>query len=152
MSLNNFFVLSLLTENSGHLLLDDLFWVKNLINKQKRVTILTSSKSAKNILTQIQENPYINISFFRDSDWLKKINYRLFLLYRVYRSSNIKNSCIIIQGFEELSILLFLFKIRKNGNKIILIHTNNISPERLGRSKIILPFLLKQIFLKCDLS
>ena len=146
----NFFVLSMLTENSGHLLRDDLFWVKNLIERGERVTILTSKESILNISIKINSKENCEFKFFKDWNWLKEINYRLFLLHRVVKSGRIKNSVLIIQGFEELSILLLLFIIRKNGNKIILVHTNNLSPERMERGGILLEFILRQIFKKCD--
>lgn len=150
MTNENYFIYSPLTEEVGHLILDDFFWFKNLLIKNYNVSILTSKESTINISSQLP-NISKSLFFFKDCKWLKRINYRLFLIYRIFKSKKIKNSTLIIQGFEEISILLYLIRIKNCRNKVILIHTNNISPERLIRSKWFLKYILNKIFKRCDI-
>lgn len=144
-----FVIFSYLTEEKGHLILDDIFWFKSLISVDKRTKIYTSKKSVKNLTEQFSEysSSFHTLNYIR---FFKKINSRLHLFSKIYLSPSINNSTIIIQGFEELSLIFFLLKIRKRQNKVILILTNNVSPERLKRSRWLLQFLLRYIFKKCD--
>ena len=144
-----FVVFSSLTEDKGHLLLDDNFWFKNLILIDERTKIFTSETSVKNLSAQFNEynNSFIS---FKEFPILKKINSRLHLFAKILFCPPIKNSTIVIQGFEELSLILFLYRIRNWNNKIILVLTNNVSPERIKKSKWLLQFLLRYIFNKCN--
>ena len=144
-----FVIFSSLTEDKGHLLLDDNFWFKNLILIDERTKIFTSETSVKNLSAQFNEynNSFIS---FKEFPILKKINSRLHLFAKILFCPPIKNSTIVIQGFEELSLILFLYRIRNWNNKIILVLTNNVSPERIKKSKWLLQFLLRYIFNKCN--
>jgi hypothetical protein len=144
-----FVIFSSMTEDKGHLILDDVFWFSNLIDIFPDTRIITSNTSAKNLL---QKHPGCkkNIHAFRDFAFLKKFNYRLHLLVRLISCERIKNSNIIFQGFDEFGILFYFLRIWNQKNVLFVVPTNNISPERLDKSKWILQFMLKIIIGKCD--
>lgn len=144
-----FVIFSSLTEDSGHLIIDDLFWYGNLVKAGKETIVYSSEFSIKN-LSKLNAAPPENLISFRDFPVIKKINYRLFLIFRMFFTRPIRNKKIIIQGFDEIALLVFLWKIWKKNNEVALVITNNISPERLNRSKKLLPFLLNKIFRQSD--
>jgi hypothetical protein len=144
-----FVIFSSLTEDIGHLILDDLFWFRNLVQVGKKTIVYSSEFSIRN-LSKLNAAPPENLIAFRDFPVIKNINYRLFLIFRMFFIKPIRNKKIIIQGFDEITILFFFWKIWKRNNKVALILTNNVSPERLKRSKKFLPFLLIKIFRQSD--
>ncbi len=148
-SKNPFVIFSSLTEDTGHLMLDDIFWFDNLINKFPNTRIFTSKTSANNLL---RKYPTLNnnIYSFKDFPFLKKISYRLFIIARLIFSEKIKNSNIIFQAFDEIGILIYFIRICKRNNKFYVIPTNNISPERLIKSRWLLQWMLRKIIVNSD--
>ncbi len=142
-------IYSSLTESIGHLLLDDLFWIDGFTRHFKNVDIYTSRDSINNIK---QRRAVEDVQFvpFKDSALLRKINFRLFYLFRVFFAPRIKDKLVLIQGFEEFSILIFLLRQWRCRNKYILVLTNNISLERFHNSGRLLTFLLNRIFNRVD--
>lgn len=145
----SFYIVSSITENRGHLLLDDFFWFKNLSSLNYKTNILTSKESAAKLKSSFPDKVN-NIASFPSLSILKRINFRVYTILKLLISSKIKNNNIIIQGFDEIAIIFYLFKLRKLGNKIYVVSTNNISPERILRSKTILCFCLNLIINKSD--
>jgi hypothetical protein len=139
-----FLIFSSITEDTGHLILDDFFWFSNLIERFPNTRIITSETSAKNILVKYSDYKK-NVTSFKDFPVLKKINYRLHLLGRLIFCEKIRNSRIIFQGFDELGLLFYLLKIWGKNNLLYVVPTNNVSPERLNKSKWILQWMLKKI-------
>ena len=144
-----FVIFSFLTEDTGHLILDDLFWFDKLSIKFPNTRILTSKASANNLL---RKYPTLqnNIHSFKDFSFLKKINYRLFIFGRLIFSEKIKNSNIIFQAFDEIGILIYFIRICNRNNKIYVVPTNNVSPERLVKSRWLLQWMLKKIIVNSD--
>lgn len=144
-----FVIFSSLTEDKGHLILDDVFWFSNLVDIFPDTRIITSDTSAKNLL---QKHPGCkkNILSFTDFPLLKKINYRLHLLGRLISCEKIKNSNIVFQGFDEFGLLFYFLRIWGQNNLLFVVPTNNVSPERLNKSKWILQWMLKKIIAKSD--
>ena len=105
-----FIIFSSITEDKGHLLLDDLFWFSNLIHSFPDTKIITSATSAKNLQIRYPDFKK-NISSFIDFPILKKLNYRFHLLGRLIFCEKIRNSKIIFQGFDEIGILFYFFRV-----------------------------------------
>jgi hypothetical protein len=144
-----FVIFSSITEDKGHLILDDLFWFSNLVHKFSQTRIITSENSAKNL--QNKYPSFIeNISSFKDYSFLKRINYRLHILLRLISCEKIKNSRIIFQGFDEFGILFYFLRILGQNNIVYVVPTNNVSPERLNKSKWLLQWMLKKIISNSD--
>lgn len=141
-------IFSSLTEDKGHLILDDSFWFRNL-SKIRETKIYSSSSSINNLKKQLKANNS-TLFTFKTLPLLQKINYRFYLILKILFCKSISNSNIIIQGFDEICILFFFLKVNGKNNKIALVLTNNISPERLERSRFLLKFLLSKIFKKSD--
>jgi hypothetical protein len=144
-----FIIFSSITEDKGHLLLDDLFWFSNLIHSFPDTKIITSATSAKNLQIRYPDFKK-NISSFIDFPILKKLNYRFHLLGRLIFCEKIRNSKIIFQGFDEIGILFYFFRVWGKNNIFYVVPTNNISPERLNKSKWVLQWMLKKIISKSD--
>lgn len=142
-----FVIFSSITEDRGHLLFDDLFWFSNLIDFFPDTTIITSETSARNLLIKFPLCKK-NIISFKDFPVLKRLNYRLHLIARLIYCKKISNSKIIFQGFDELGLLFYFLRIWGKKNLIYVVPTNNISPERLNKSKWILQWMLKIIIKK----
>lgn len=133
---------------SGHLILDDEFWLKYVNSNGERATLLSSEYSCKyqedkglksgNLLRPLKT--FVN----------KKIPSRLAAILKVLFTPRIKRSVVIVQGFEEVSFLVFLFKHFFAGNKYVLVLTNNISSKRLDKGGVFLKMMLKLIFSKVD--
>lgn len=139
-----FVIYSSLTEDVGHLLLDDFFWFNNLIKVDNRTTIITSEFSAKSLRQSFPENAN-NIYSFKEYKWLKRINYRFYLVAKLITCKKISNSRIIFQGFDEIGTVLSLFKLVNRNNQLIFVPTNNVSPERFNNSRWLLGKMLKII-------
>lgn len=114
-----FVVFSSLTEDKGHLLLDDSFWFRNLVKTGKETIVYSSQTSIRN-LSKLNAVPKENLISFRDFALIKKINYRLFLILRMLFTKPIRNKKIIIQGFDEFAILVFFFA--NYGRRIMMLH------------------------------
>jgi hypothetical protein len=145
----SFYIVSSITEDRGHLLLDDFFWFRNLSRLNYKTNILTSSESAAKLKSSFP-NQIKNIASFPSLRILKRINFRIYTIIKLLFSDKIQNSHIIIQGFDEIAIIFYLIKLRKLGNKIYLVPTNNISPERILRSKALLRYCFNLIINKSD--
>lgn len=138
-----------LTEDVGHLLLDELFWFRSLVKAGKEVRVYSSRFSIENFARMFPDQTDRFLAFSANQS-IRKFSERLHLILRIAGSKPIRNSKIIINGFEEISILLFLWKNRGRNNEFGLVLTNNVSPERLERSGKLLMFLFKRIFRRCD--
>jgi hypothetical protein len=145
----SFVIYSSLTEDVGHLLLDDIFWFKNLIKADKRTIIITSEFSAKSLRQKFPENAN-NIYAFKEYNFLKRINYRFYLIAKLITCKKISNSNIIFQGFDEIGTILSLFKLLYRNNQLFFVPTNNVSPERFNNSSWLLSRMLKIIISYSD--
>ncbi|SJZ74305.1 hypothetical protein [Sediminibacterium ginsengisoli] len=144
-----FVIFSSLTEEKGHLLLDDDFWFSSLIKYDPELSVFTSVTSC-DLLAKKYPSHKKQFIGFRDFPFFRKIYYRLHLLGRLFSSKKITGKTIIFQGFDEIGILSYLWRIRNWNNTTVLILTNNVSPERFENSPRLLPYLLRTIFKKCD--
>lgn len=133
-------IYSMLTENEGHLLLDDEFWVNGVLNYTnfKEVEIITSQHSAKLIQSKFSDNR-LKVSVFKEFNYFKRKLYRAHLVLKIVVAPVINNSTILLQGFDEIGFLFFYLRNGGSSNQIITVPTNNISVERYQRS----PFFLK---------
>ena len=52
---------------------------------------------------------------------------------------------VVVQGFDEISILPAMLICNLLNYPVIAVMTNNVSPERLRRAPLVLPFLLRVI-------
>lgn len=125
---------------SGHLILDDTYWVGYFKNRLKGLYSSEYSISIQKQKFSLYENKFHII--YRN----KFISYRLDSILRCFSVPLPRNSEILLQGFEEFSILPFLLRAKLFGNKIYLVLTNNICAERLNSGRFFLLFLLKLIF------
>jgi len=144
-----FLVLSPLTETTGHLLRDDAFWFDNLSLLDPEVTIITSAASAAALRQQFPAGAERCIEF-REFPWAKRLGYRLFYTLRLLSLPSIRHRRVVIQAFEEVSLLLYLLRLRRHDNHVGLVLTNNISPERFARHPKFLAFLLREVFRRVD--
>jgi hypothetical protein len=83
---------------------------------------------------------------WRDMDFLNRVSPRFTLLTRMVQCAKIRESNIVLQGFDEVAVLPFLFRARRARNRVGLVLTNNISKERFDRSRRVLTSLLRLIF------
>lgn len=125
---------------SGHLILDDTYWVGYFKNKLKGLYSSEYSISIQRQKFSAYENKFHII--YRS----KKRAYHLDSILRCFGVALPHNTDILIQGFEEFSILFFLLRAKFLGNKIYLILTNNICTQRINSNRFILKLLLKIIF------
>ncbi|MBW7835267.1 MAG: hypothetical protein H3C28_01320 [Sphingomonadales bacterium] len=143
-------VFGLLTDDdkSMHLLLDEVFWLQYFKSNKIRATLVTSEFSRHKIL---RDCPDLASSIKMFPDYLKQflsLN-RLSLIERVFTAPRPRNSLVLVQGFEEVSLLIFLMINMFRNNKYILVLTNNISQDRLIRGGVALRLLLRLIFKRC---
>lgn len=144
-----FLVLSPLTEATGHLLRDDAFWFANLSAVDPETTIVTSAASATALRRQFPTGAE-RCREFRDVLWAKRLGFRVYLALRLLSLPPIWRRRVVIQAFEEVSLLLYLLRLRRHENHVGLVLTNNVSPERIARRPRILAFLLREIFKRVD--
>ncbi len=144
-----FTVLSPLTETTGHLLRDDAFWFDNLSSVDPEVTIITSAASAAALRQKFPAGAGRCFEF-RDFPLAKRLGYRVFYALRLLRLPSIRRRQVVIQAFEEVSLLLYLLRLRRHENHVVLVLTNNISLERFARHPKILAFLLREVFRRVD--
>lgn len=132
---------------SGHLILDDTYWVS--VFKEHLQYFFSSNYSCK---VQINKYPqYSNkIKVIPEYILVKKFSYKLNNIFRCVTVPVPRNSKILIQGFEEFSILFFIIRAKLKGNNVFLILTNNISNYRINSKRFFLRFLLKIIFSLSD--
>lgn len=145
----NFLVLSPLTESSGHLLRDDAFWFGNLSVVDPRTTIITSAASSAALRRQYPSEA-MRCREFRDVSWAKRFGFRVYYTLRLLSLPPICRRWVVIQAFEEVSLLLYLLWLRQHDNHVVLVLTNNVSPERVASRPKILAFLLREIFMRVD--
>jgi hypothetical protein len=127
-------------KETGHLILDDTYWVGYFKNKLKGLYSSEFSISIQRQKFSFYENKFHII--YRNKN-------RLYLLDSILRCFAVplpRNSDILIQGFEELPILFFLLRAKFLGNKIYLVLTNNICTYRINPNRYILKGILKIIF------
>jgi hypothetical protein len=125
---------------TGHLILDDTYWVGYFKDRLKG---LYSSEYSVSIQCQKYSSYKSKYHVIARN---KGIPYRLDSIFRCFTAPLPRDSDILIQGFEEFSIVPFLLRAKFFGNKINLILTNNISTNRLDSNRYILKFILKFIF------
>ena len=142
---NRYIVFSSLTEDRGHLLLDDEFWFRNLRALNYRPRVFSSTHSVANLAPYASGEPDTLVAFPNFSA-LSKVSYRLNLVAKSLWSPRIRDSKVIVQGFDEMAILPFLARARLGRNQIGLVLTNNISKERFDRNGPALRRLLRIIF------
>lgn len=129
---------------SGHLILDDTYWIEYFNNNLKG---LYSSEYS----VSIQKQKFLfNKNKFHVIARNKNRPYLLDSILRCLSVSIPSNSDILIQGFEESSILFFLARAKFKGNSISLILTNNICTQRINSNRFFLKRLLKIIFRLSD--
>jgi hypothetical protein len=128
----------------GHLMLDDEYWVKTFIDLNLPFEVITSEESKRNLVVKNLCSEE-NIFSFKNFDWIQKINYHLYQIIRLLFSKKFKKSYILVQGFNEISLIPYLLLNTFFKNSFIIILTNNISNGRLYKNRI-LKILLKIIF------
>lgn len=130
-------------EESGHLILDDSYWLKYFDKSVEG--IYTSSYS---VGIQKSKFPTLITKLFVIDNYIF-FQRRISILNSILRCTLVKlprHSNILIQGFEEIPILFFLIRARFYRNKIFLVLTNNICDNRVNEERILTRWLLKQIF------
>ncbi len=132
-------------KESGHLILDDEFWLKCCTDIGLNPVLYTSEFS-KNFQVERDENWGKGIRVLKGVRFLSQIGARFHLIGKVIKSPNFNRKRIVIQGFDELSLIIFLLKNAFGKNCFYLVMTNNISSGRIQRSNFVLILLLKIIF------
>lgn len=133
---------------TGHMILDDVFWIKYFKSQGIEADIITSAYSKAN-LQKLFPSHQGAINTFEgqpDDDFAGRSK----LIRKVFASPRVRNSLVVIQGFEELSILVFLIKNLGGNNQYVLVPTNNIAKGRITGKGRLLRWLLKAIFLLVD--
>ncbi|MBY0533694.1 MAG: hypothetical protein K2P31_01855 [Rickettsiaceae bacterium] len=131
-------------KESGHLILDDTFWIRYF--GDRLISMHTSEYSKK---IQDQLFPQVNQKILVINDYFTNMNYyhRINEIIRCIRVDIPYRSNILIQGFEEIPIIFFLLRARLKRNKVFLVLTNNISEARVSGNRFFLQKLLKLIFI-----
>lgn len=135
-------------EQTGHLILDDVFWVNYFLSQGISADIITSTYSKCNLTKRFPQHKGKIASFGKtfDDDHAG----RLKLVHKLLSVNGVSNTLVVIQGFEEVSILIFLLKNLGRGNKYVLVPTNNLGRGRVESKGWLLRFLLKAIFSLVD--
>lgn len=133
---------------TGHLILDDVFWLNYFLSQGVSADIITSTYSKDNLLKVFPDHRGKIDSFAPkfDDDFAGRFK----LIRKLLSTKTISNTLVVIQGFEELSIFLFLLKNIGRKNKYVLVPTNNIGKGRIESKGTVLSFLLKRIFSMVD--
>ncbi len=128
---------------SGHLILDDSYWVGYFNENLK--SIHTSQYSVEILREKYPEfsNRFIVI---KDYKVIKKITDGLSSVLRSLLVEVPIKQDVLIQGFEELPILFFILKAKIFNNRVHLVLTNNICENRINEKRFLLRLLLKLIF------
>ena len=120
---------------TGHMILDDVFWIKYFKSQGIEADIITSAYSKAN-LQKLFPSHQGAINTFEgqpDDDFAGRSK----LIRKVFASPRVRNSLVVIQGFEELSILVFLIKNLGGNNQYVLVPTNNIAKGRItGKGRL----------------
>ncbi|NQV49504.1 MAG: hypothetical protein HQ507_03350 [Candidatus Marinimicrobia bacterium] len=127
-----------LAEEHSHLVEDDLFWYKYIINLNKEAHFYTSKYSKRQLPKEAANKRLETFSLWSP----KSKNNRYHYVIRMIKIPSYVDSNIIIHSFEELSVIIFLLKNMFRNNKITLVVTNNIS---LGRFNLWYSVILKRI-------
>lgn len=132
---------------SGHLILDDSYWISFF---QDRLLGLYTSKYSCDV--QVDRFPEFSGKYnvIKDHKYLKKVSYKLNTIFRCSTVPVPSKEKILIQAYEEFSIIFFIIRAKIKGNKIYLISTNNISNNRVNSERWFLKGLLKIIFILSD--
>ena len=148
--MNKTLVLSPLTGGklTGHLILDDVFWLNYFLSQGVSADIITSTYSKDNLVKTFPDHKGKIASFGAEFD--DDFAGRFKLTRKLLGTQRISNTLVVIQGFEEVSILLFLLKNMGRNNKFVLVPTNNIGKGRIEGKGRLLSFLLKRIFARVD--
>lgn len=128
----------------GHLMLDDEYWVKTFIDLDLSFEVITSKESKENLVRKklcSEEKAHS----FKSYEKAKKVNHHLHQIIRLISSKKFRKSYILVQGFDEISLIPYMILNVFSRNKFILVLTNNISNGRLHKNSF-LRFLLKIIF------
>lgn len=136
------------SELTGHLILDDVFWLKYFLSQGVSADIVTSTYSKENLVKTFPNHQGTIKTF--GSKYDDDFAGRLKMIRKVLGTGTISNTTVVIQGFEEVSILLFLLKNIGRNNQYVLVPTNNIGKGRIEGKGAILRFLLKSIFSLAD--
>ncbi|WP_339695190.1 hypothetical protein [uncultured Roseivirga sp.] len=137
-------------KESGHLILDDEYWLNYFSRFEYDFTLYTSSYSRD---FQIKRNPNLGnrVKVLMGISIFSSLGSRFHAIGKIIKSPRFYKSKVIIQGFDEVSILVFFLLNAMRKNQFILILTNNISSGRLSKSPSILKALLKIIFYASDI-
>jgi hypothetical protein len=131
-------------EESGHLILDDEFWLKYFNSNNKLAKLYSSSYSCK---YQKTKNPSLRNILVPLKTFINKgITSRASSILKILFTPTIKKSIVVVQGFDEVSFLFFLIRNIFNANKYVLVLTNNISSNRLKSGGWLLKKMLNIIF------
>lgn len=134
-------VIDPLAESFGHLLDDDMFWVRSLADKVDRFKLISSATSIQRIA---EKYPSIDLQSHADKSIdvnADKHSFHSRYLKRMSVSVS-KNSKVLLQSFHELSTLWFL--LRNPGAEIYLIATNNLTGPGVSTNRRI--FIQKLLF------
>jgi len=113
------------------------------------MTIITSAASAAALRKQYPSEAG-RCKEFRDVSWGRRFGFRVYYTLRLLSLPPICRRWVVVQAFEEVSLLLYLLRLRRHDNRVALVLTNNVSPERVESRPKILTFLLREIFRRVD--
>lgn len=136
--------LNYLNPGYGHSQDDDLFW-RSICRPLKAQTTYYVNKGSSLDLKTIQSVKVHKYNAFK----YKGLAFRILSTLNIIGIKIWKYDTFIIQGFEEISILLMLLIKRPRKTDLILICTNNLSLSRLKR-KMILTIIIKMVFKRVD--
>lgn len=132
---------------TGHLIKDDSYWVSLF---KDRLEVLYTSEYSKKIQSSIFPQFSNKIVIINNIKFLIFLSYRLNAIYRCVTIPIPKKSKLLIQGFEEFSILFFIIIAKIRRNQIYLIPTNNICNYRINSKRWFLRGLIKIIYSLSD--
>ncbi len=132
----------------GHLILDDVFWLNYFLSQGVAADIITSAYSKANLDQTFPEHQGEIKTFGAQPD--DDFAGRFKLIRKILATKTVRDTTVVIQGFEEISILVFLLKNIGRNNKYVLVPTNNIAKGRIEGKGLVLRLLLKSVFSMVD--
>lgn len=129
--------------------IDDEFWSEYLTSKTQPLKIYSHIKSLTSLRKKFYSHPnYSDFSLIFDPSLYFGFKYRFFVFLNLLKVKFKKRDTIIIQGFEELSLFLYLLLNFYKTPRIQLVVTNNLGKNRFKNKSYLLRFLLRYIFNK----